>query len=85
MTLLSRDSLKTFTDTLIHIINERYNRFLDMARHQMLWLVREMIKTGVNNVEGIVWGLLRQIAGGDITPKNVWLAESLVDILRDHR
>lgn len=67
------------------MVSERYNRLLDVARIQILWVVREMVKTGVNNVEGVVWNLLRQIAGGDISSKNVWLAETLVDILREHR
>ncbi|XP_076035638.1 integrator complex subunit 3 isoform X2 [Oratosquilla oratoria] len=86
LTLLSRDSLKVVTETLIHqIIGERFSRLQDGVRRQLLWLVKELVKSGVNNVEGVVWCLLRQIAGGDVSPKNVWLAESLVDILRENR
>ena len=82
---MSRDSLKVVTEHLQAMISEKYSRLHDIARKQLLWLVRELVKTGLNNVEGIVWCLLRQIAGGDISPKNVWLAESLVDILRENR
>lgn len=86
LTLVSRDSLKVVTETLIHqIIGERFSRLSESTRRQLLWLVRELVKTGINNVEGVVWCLLRQIAGGDVSPKNVWLAESLVDILRENR
>ncbi|XP_066967974.1 integrator complex subunit 3 [Macrobrachium rosenbergii] len=86
LTLVSRDSLKIVTETLIHqIIGERFSRLSDNTRRQLLWLVRELVKTGINNVEGVVWCLLRQIAGGDVSQRNVWLAESLVDILRENR
>ncbi|KAG7161495.1 Integrator complex subunit 3-like [Homarus americanus] len=86
LTLVSRDSLKVVTETLIHqIIGERFSRLSESTRRQLLWLVRELVKTGINNVEGVVWCLLRQIAGGDVSQKNIWLAESLVDILRENR
>ncbi|CAL4137794.1 unnamed protein product, partial [Meganyctiphanes norvegica] len=86
LTLVSRDSLKAVTEALIHqIIGERYSRLTDAVRKQLLWLVKELVKTGVNNVEGVVWCLLRQIAGGDISPKNLWLAETLVDVLIENR
>ncbi|KAK8749550.1 hypothetical protein OTU49_015426 [Cherax quadricarinatus] len=86
LTLVSRDALKVVTETLIHqIIGERFSRLSESTRRQLLWLVRELVKTGINNVEGVVWCLLRQIAGGDVSQKNIWLAESLVDILRENR
>ena len=44
-----------------------------------------MIKTNVNGVDGIIINILRQIPGGDVTPKSLWLAESILDLLVEHR
>ena len=52
---------------------------------QILWLCRELVKNSVIGADSIVNSLMRQVAGGDITPKNVWLTESLLDILSENR
>lgn len=52
---------------------------------QLMWLVRMLVRSGIGHVEGVVWCLLRQMAGGDVSPRNIWLAESLCDLLRDQR
>lgn len=64
---------------------EKYGKLSDIARKQLLWLVREFVKNGVTNTETIVWNVLRQASGGDISPKNLFLVDNLLDILIDHR
>lgn len=44
-----------------------------------------MIKTNTNGLDGVVLCLFRQIPGGDLSPKSVWLAEKLVDLLIENR
>ena len=78
---------------------------------QLVWLVRELVKSGMMGADGVVMTLLKQIAGqththththvccsvsiwcfhvcsssgGDISSKNLWLAESVLDILLDQK
>ncbi|XP_031696804.1 LOW QUALITY PROTEIN: integrator complex subunit 3-like [Anarrhichthys ocellatus] len=52
---------------------------------QLVWLVRELVKSGVMGADGVVMTLLKQIAGGDISTKNLWLAENVLDILLDQK
>lgn len=85
---------------------------------QLVWLVRELVKSGVMGADGVVMTLLKQIAGenfsllissvgitavtplritlliivcvcccvgGDISTKNLWLAESVLDILLEQK
>lgn len=53
--------------------------------YQVVWLVRQLVHVGLAQVEGVVWCLLRQMAGGDVSPRNTWLAENLCDMLRENR
>ncbi|KAF2364795.1 Integrator complex subunit 3 [Trinorchestia longiramus] len=84
--MVCRDSLKGVCDSLItHIVTERFHRLLESTKKQVVWLVRHLVRSGVAQVEGVVWCLLRQVAGGDVSPRNIWLAESLCDMLKENR
>ena len=52
---------------------------------QVLWLSRELVKNSVTGADTVINSLMRQVAGGDIAPKNIWLTESLLDILSENR
>lgn len=85
LTLLTRDGLAFVTTNLSMLIAERYQKFTDVARRQLLWMLRELVKNQVLNVDNIVWNILRQAVGGDVSPKNISLIEGLLDILIEHR
>ncbi|KAF6208233.1 hypothetical protein GE061_016685 [Apolygus lucorum] len=85
LTLISRDGLLCVHTHLSQLILERWVKLTDVVRSQLLWLVREMIKTGVSGVEPLCWNLMRHMAGGDVTPKNIYLIETVLDILIENR
>ncbi|XP_055295338.1 integrator complex subunit 3 homolog [Sitodiplosis mosellana] len=85
LTLLTRDGLTFVTNSLSMLIADKYTKFSDVARRQMLWLLRELIKNQVLNVDSIVWNVLRQAGAGDLSPKNLALIDGLLDILIEHR
>lgn len=85
LTLLTRDGLTFVTNSLAMLIADKYTKFSDIARRQMLWMLRELIKNQVLNVDSIVWNVLRQTGGGDLSQKNLALIDGLLDILIDHR
>lgn len=85
LTFLTRDGLNSVTNNLSMLVAEKYPKFSDIARRQLLWLLRELVKNQVLNVDNIVWNVLRQASGGDVSPKNLNLTEGLLDILIDHR
>ena len=82
---MSRDGLTLVLNYLVSLVAERSARLLDSVRAQLLWLLKELMRTNVNGTDNLVWNLMRQIAGGDVSPKNLWLAESLMDLLIDQR
>ncbi|KAG8191408.1 hypothetical protein JTE90_010584 [Oedothorax gibbosus] len=85
LTYLSRDGLALVLNHLTQLILEKFNKLQDSCRNQLLWLIKEMIKNSVTAVDGLCFHLLRQIAGGDLTVKNIWLTEALLDIFIENR
>lgn len=83
--LVCRDAFNIILTKLNQIIFEKWLKLKDIARSQILWLTRELIKNSVIGAELVINSLMRQIAGGDISTKNVWLAESVLDILSEYR
>ncbi|CAG4935167.1 unnamed protein product [Colias eurytheme] len=85
LTLITRDGLTCVLNNLSNLILERYLKFQDTTRNQLLWLVKEMIRNVVTGVDSVCWNLMRYASGGDITPKNIFLVESLLDIYIDNK
>lgn len=85
LTLITRDGLTCVLNNLSNLILERYLKFHDTARSQLLWLIKEMIRNAVTGVDNVCWNLMRYASGGDITPKNIILVESLLDIYIENR
>jgi integrator complex subunit 3 len=85
LTLVSRDGMTFAINHLSMLVLDKYTRMLPNAKQQLLWLTREMIKGSLQGMENICWNLMRQIAGGDVSRPNLWLADQLLDILIENR
>ncbi|XP_068589359.1 integrator complex subunit 3 [Cebidichthys violaceus] len=85
LTLLNRDGMNVVLVKINQILMEKFLKLQDVPRTQLVWLVRELVKSGVMGADGVVMTLLKQIAGGDISTKNLWLAENVLDILLDQK
>lgn len=64
---------------------ERFPRLLDSVRSQLIWLIKELVRANVTGTDMLIWNLMRQIAGGDVAAKNIWLADTLMELLIDQR
>ncbi|XP_068622416.1 integrator complex subunit 3 homolog [Battus philenor] len=85
LTLITRDGLTCVLNNLSNLILERYLKFQDTTRNQLLWLIKEMMRNAVTGVDNVCWNLMRYASGGDITPKNIYLVESLLDMYIENR
>ncbi|XP_076231655.1 integrator complex subunit 3 isoform X1 [Calliopsis andreniformis] len=85
LTLITRDGLAIVLGHLNQLVLERYLRLNDVTRNQLLWLLREMIRTSVANVDNLCLSLLRHAAGGDISPRNLFLVDALLEIFQENR
>ncbi|KAL4704469.1 hypothetical protein ACJJTC_019568 [Scirpophaga incertulas] len=85
LTLVTRDGFTCVLNNLSNLILEKYLKFQDTTRSQLLWLLKEMIRNAVSGVDSVCWNLMRYASGGDISPKNIVLVESLLDIFIENR
>ncbi|XP_061905249.1 integrator complex subunit 3 isoform X2 [Entelurus aequoreus] len=85
LTLMNRDGMSVILVKINQILMEKFLKLQDVARKQLVWLVRELVKSSVIGADGVVMTLLKQIAGGDVSTKNLWLAESVLDILQEQK
>uniref|UniRef100_A0A336LPS8 SOSS complex subunit A homolog n=1 Tax=Culicoides sonorensis TaxID=179676 RepID=A0A336LPS8_CULSO len=85
LTLITRDGLAFVINNLSVLVVEKYQKLSDIAKKQLIWLLRELVKNQVQTVDNLVWNVLRQASGGDTSPRNLALIEGLLDIFIDHR
>ena len=52
---------------------------------QVIFFVRECVRSGVGMADMLCFSLMRQIAGGDVSPKNLWLAEQVLGTFAENR
>ncbi|RKP25535.1 protein-domain-containing protein [Syncephalis pseudoplumigaleata] len=63
----------------------RFSRMKSDCQRQLLWLLNHMVELSVPNMETVLLVLLRQLRGGDVTPQNIWLIGSTLELLMRHR
>jgi integrator complex subunit 3 len=85
--IVTRDGLEFIVLHLTELINSKFQKLAEVAKHQVLWLFKELLKSYGSNqkINGLLWALLRQACGGDISPKNIAWIEGILDILIDQR
>ncbi|XP_033634488.1 integrator complex subunit 3-like [Asterias rubens] len=85
LALISRDGLAVAWAKLNQIVVDKYTKLQEGARKQLVWVTKEMVKNSVTGIVNVCSSLIKQIAGGDISPKNVWLAEALLDLFTENK
>ncbi|XP_057365693.1 integrator complex subunit 3-like [Daphnia carinata] len=85
LSFVSRDGLALVLSHLTQLVVERFPRLLDSVRSQLMWLIKELVRANVTGTDMVIWNLMRQIAGGDVAARNIWLADTLMDLLIDQR
>jgi len=82
---LSKDSLNLFSNCLNRIIIERLSKLREHSVKQILWIANQLMKANINSAEYVCSNLIRQIAGGDLSTKNLWLIENLLELFNENR
>ncbi|XP_037731584.1 integrator complex subunit 3 homolog isoform X4 [Drosophila subpulchrella] len=85
VTLVSRDGMNVIVANLTLLVAEKYSKLTEIARRQLIWVLREFVKHQVLSVENVIWNCLRQAGGGDASHRNLFLIESLLDIFMEFR
>ncbi|KAG8247548.1 Integrator complex subunit 3 [Homalodisca vitripennis] len=85
LTLVTRDGLQLVMMCLSQLAVEKWLRMADVARSQLLWLLRELIRTGAAGVDNVCYNLMRHAAGGDVSPRNIALVDYMLDTFIENR
>ncbi|GFO40922.1 integrator complex subunit 3 [Plakobranchus ocellatus] len=72
--LIARDSLTCLVTTTNRVIYEKWLKLLETTKAQVLWLCKELVKTNSAGADR-----------GDISSKNIWLAETMLDLFLDSK
>uniref|UniRef100_A0A1I8IJH0 Ints3_N domain-containing protein n=1 Tax=Macrostomum lignano TaxID=282301 RepID=A0A1I8IJH0_9PLAT len=83
--LTTKDNLNLAVTEISRLLGEYWAKLLDTPRRQLLWLFHELVKSNTINAEHVLHHLLRRMTGGDLSPLNLWLVETVLDILSQHR
>lgn len=75
---VNRDGLTCVLGHLNHLVIDKYLKMYPATKQQLMWLIRELIRASVAGMENVCWNLMRQVAGGDVSKSNLWLADILV-------
>jgi integrator complex subunit 3 len=43
------------------------------------------VRASINGADLLCWNLMRQVAGGDISNRNLWLAENMLELYAENR
>ncbi|KAM5129498.1 integrator complex subunit 3-like [Mantella aurantiaca] len=63
LALVSRDGMNIVLNKINQILMEKYLKLQDTCRTQLIWLVRELVKSGVLGADGVCMTFMKQIAG----------------------
>ncbi|NXD58808.1 INT3 protein, partial [Corvus moneduloides] len=62
LALVSRDGMNIVLNKINHILMEKYLKLQDTCRTQLVWLLRELVKSGVLGADGVCMTFMKQIA-----------------------
>ncbi|KAK9123249.1 hypothetical protein Sjap_012851 [Stephania japonica] len=74
------DGYEFFVSLIVKIVFELYTKLLDSVKVQLIWISRKMVDVSAEGVQNLLISLMRQIAGGDYSDWNLWLAAELLRI-----
>lgn len=77
------DGYGLFVSLLVKIVNELYVKLIDSAKNQLIWVAREMTDVLAVGFDGLLFCLMRQIVGGDLSDGNLFLSFELVSLFLD--
>lgn len=85
LSLVVRDGFAFAVISLKRLIIDKYPKLQDTCRRQLIWILQELIKLKVHDVDNLCSALLRHIAGGDLNPKNIALTNAVLKLFLDHK
>ena len=84
LTFVNRDGLACVLAHLNHLVTWEYLKMYPATKQQLMWLIQQFVRSSVVGMDTVCWNLMRQVAGGDVSKNNLWLADILVSTTKKH-
>ncbi|CAG0882381.1 unnamed protein product [Cyprideis torosa] len=85
LTVVNQDGFGCFLSNLNNLVIRKFSICLEDVRNQFVWLLGELLRNAVHGAEQYCNNLLRQIIGGDTSPKNITFCTGMIDLLTSCR
>ena len=82
---VANDGLCFVVTEINRLLLEKYSSMKEVVQKQLTWLVREIVRSGVLGADAVCWNVMRNIAGGNISNRNLWLADQMMNIFQESR
>ncbi|KAM7540300.1 hypothetical protein Aperf_G00000042291 [Anoplocephala perfoliata] len=83
--LISRDNLLYALSELTRVIAENWPKFQPDVHKNVLRIIDELFSTRGANIDILMMHLYRRMQSGDLSQINLWLVQSLLDILTKYK
>ena len=83
--IVREGNFRCLLSNLRELCSTKYDLLLPRCRHQLTWLVGELIGLKIKGTDTVVAAMLRLVAGGDVSNENLWLCEQLLNMLVANR
>eukprot|EP00850_Spirogloea_muscicola_P005247 SM000023S07703 [mRNA] locus=s23:946106:951441:- [translate_table: standard] len=84
LTSVTRDGYAAAAAALKDLVVQKWPKLLEAARVQAVWVFRQLVGLAVADAEALALAMLRQVAGGDLSAANVWLASQLLEVFQSN-
>eukprot|EP00727_Mastigamoeba_balamuthi_P007508 m51a1_g3378 hypothetical protein (993) ;mRNA; f:478094-481850 len=81
LALTARDSMAFAVAQLRGLVAERFTKLLETPRLQLLWVMGELARRAAPEADLLCMHLMRCVVGGSLDPRNLWLADTLLNVL----
>merc|ERR1719233_1950317 len=82
---VAKDGLESVVGEINRILLGKYSSLMEPIQQQLIWLVRELVRSGIPGAEDVCWNTMRNIVGGNVNTRNLWLADQMMNIFTENK
>merc|ERR1719233_590247 len=82
---VAKDGLESVVGEINRILLGKYSSLMESIQQQLIWLVRELVRSGIPGAEDVCWNTMRNIVGGNVNTRNLWLADQMMNIFTENK
>jgi len=82
---VAKDGLQYVVSEVNKILLGKYSKLMESVQQQLIWLVRELVRSRIAGAEDVCWNTMRNIVGGSVNTRNLWLTDQMMNIFSENK